>query len=182
MQDNRQNRRIPAILSVDPGVNTGIAVLTVGPAPKLLSYSLFNFSKPRKGQYGTPTEHIHHTILEAGHQGVDIVSVVIENQYVAKNAYSAISLARCSGRWEEACQAVAWLNLSPSPPVSYVAASHWQKMELHGAMRGLRLSRAKLKRMAREVVEESFGVKVPTDAADAILLGRYHATRHRMPV
>lgn len=166
-----------AIVSIDPGVSSGIAALTVSPAPKLLAYALFNFAKPRRDQALTATRHIWDLFQALRAEGVEIVAAVIEDQYVAKNPASTISLARCSGRWMEAIASCADEQLQRQIPIDFVAASHWQRMEIHGATRGRRQSRTELKRMSRIIVEQAFGVKVPIDAADAILLGRYSATR-----
>jgi Holliday junction resolvasome RuvABC endonuclease subunit len=166
----------PAVVAIDPGNSSGIAVLTASPAPRLVLHDLFNFSKPRRGQATTPTEHLARVVTQAIDLGALVLAGVIEDQYVAKNASSAIALARCAGRWAEAC-AEQIHRRDAAIPVEFIAASHWQRMEIHGATRGRRPKRADLKRASRDVVEQAFGVRIPIDAADAVLLGRYFATR-----
>lgn len=166
-----------AIISVDPGVSSGIAALTVSAAPKLLAYDLFNFSKRRRDQAFTASRHIWNLFSALHADGYKVVAAVIEDQYVAKNAASTINLARCSGRWMEAIAECADYFVGKQIPIQFVAASHWQRMEVHGATRGRRPKRNELKRIAQLIVEQAFKIKAPMDAADAILLGRYSAAR-----
>ncbi len=158
-----------AVIGIDPGANSGIAVVSVEQQPRLLVSEQFNFSKARKGQDRTPTEVLIRLVAAMIRQDTTVISATIEDQYVFKNVRSALTLAHNAGRWEEACR-------YNGIDVEYVLPSHWQRLELSGVT-GRKAKRDVLKRAARDITERCFGVRLSIDAADAALIGRHHARK-----
>lgn len=144
-----------ALLAIDPGATSGLAVLTLEPRPRLLHSETHKFTKAPE----TPSQVVSR--LLAAHP---ITSAVVEDQYQEKNVQSLKKLARISGRWEEACK-VAGLQ------VVFIYPSTWQSKVLKGVAR----KRAELKQAARMVAASEVGRLLPENEADAFLIGRYVA-------
>jgi len=163
------NLRTIAVIGIDPGVSSGVSVVSVEKIPRLLRSELFNFTKPRKGQFKTPSVLLANMIIEMDKERIDIIGAVIEDQYVGQNVRSSLTLAHNAGRWEEA---IANIGVG----CEYVLPSHWQRLELSGVTGG-RAKRDVLKRAARDIAERHFAVRLSVDAADAALIGRYYARK-----
>jgi Holliday junction resolvasome RuvABC endonuclease subunit len=153
-----------AVLAIDPGETSGLAVVTVEAAPYL------RMVITRAADVQLPMTDIAQILQSEGAQYEgrrangfpDIESAVIEDQFLGINPDSLKKLTRNSGRWEEAC-------IANGLDVRFVMPSVWQTAELGKGKRD------QLKKMAVEKCRGLWGVELESDAADAALLGRYVA-------
>jgi Holliday junction resolvasome RuvABC endonuclease subunit len=149
------------VVGVDPGRDSGVAVVTVEHSPRLISAE----------QVQVPGDMSPLAVLAdvryALGVGADVICA-IEDQYVAKNVHSAIILARCAGRWEEAACAA---DMS----VVYIAAQTWQCAELGTRRVARRVQRKSASRVKAGAVWR--GTIWSEHTADAALLARYAAIR-----
>lgn len=159
-----------ALLSIDSAKHSGWAVVTIEAQPRLLLWDEFTFpGKRKKVSANTATSVVKAvTVAISERTEFDLALAVIEDQYldqgVKRNVDTLKKMARTSGRWEEAC-------LAHGIPVAFLLATTWQSAEL-----GLRkASREMLKAVAISKASAIFGEKLPGDAADAALMGRYAA-------
>lgn len=144
-----------AVLSIDPGEMSGLAVVTAEAAPKLLKCIC---AMPHKERAPFVDGFIGNFLEE------ELSVAVIEDQYLGVNPDSMKKLARNSGRWQEAC-------IANGLEVRFVMPSVWQSSELG------RGKREQLKKMAVEKCRGLWKVDLESDAADAALLGRYVALK-----
>lgn len=151
-----------AIISVDPGSSSGWSVLSIDINPKLIMYGIVNFSK-RKGSIDS---YIKKIVLECNKKKIFIRSAIIEDQYLNKNVKSTISLARNSGRWQEAL-------LNSEIESSFIQASVWQSKTIKLQ------NRIQLKKSSVLISKSLWNVELPVDVSDSALMGRFYAiTEH----
>lgn len=148
------------VVAIDPGNNSGWSIMSVTMWPRLLASGSLKLDKT------SPTSCIKEKIKPILDTLGDKTMIgIIEDQYVAKNIKSSLSLARTSGRWQEA---LIQIGITPS----FVEASEWQSAELSCPR-----NRVALKAAALAKVKAIFQIDTTTDTADAIMLGRYWAIK-----
>lgn len=159
------------VIGIDPGAVSGIAVVTLEPAPKLVSHS-----KVRVDKGNLPSTVLNNL------RGLDVAAVAIESQYVALNVSTAIRLAQTAGRWEEAvlaCGAFYFGGDASNRPITtlhWVKPSEWQAHMLNGFI-GRRTKRKQRKEAARSVALYRWGVELETDVADAAMIAAFQAEK-----
>ena len=158
------------VIGIDPGVSSGIAVVTLEPVPKLVNHLAVRVDRELPSH-----------VLD-GLCGHDIAAVAIESQYVSVNVASALRLAQIAGRWEEAVLAFGGLNFGqlignqPLTTLFWVKPNEWQSHMLSGFV-GRRTKRDARKKAAKTIALMRWGVKLETDVADAALIAAFQAER-----
>lgn len=151
-----------AVIGIDPGAHSAAALVSIAPAPAILSIIEHTFAAKRHA-YNTPSAIIAALLADAAAQGLTVAGAWLEGQFVGPNVASALSLARSAGRWQEAC-AVSGL------PCTIVESSAWQARELREWRTIGTTKRAAILRCAG-----IWRVAVSEHAADAALIARYAA-------
>ena len=149
------------VIGIDPGKDSGIAVVTIERHPRLL------FSRRCKtvcanNRPTTVTPFIAEALASAP---AGRVLVAIEDQFVAVNMRTAVVLAQRTGQWVEACLAAGLTN------IERIAPAKWHAREIGCS----RLGRTVLKQMSVAKVRGLWGLTLTSDVADAALIARYHA-------
>lgn len=157
-----------SLIAIDPGAKSACALLTVEANPRLVLHNRWNATNPLASQLCTPTDVIRYLVAASQAHRMVVGYAVIEDQYVAKNNFSAISLARNSGRWFEACA-------QNGLRATFIKPSSWQSAEL-AHIRGTG-KRKSLKAATKAKAKALFGQDLCSDTADAAMLGRYAAIR-----
>lgn len=175
------------VVGVDPGADGGIAVLTVGPSPKLLYAADVKTGHTAAGPqllaavcgavcqiealnpkiYAT-TDAMARAIVRRT-DGPRPVLFVVEGQFLGVNPHSLIELAHSAGQWIEAALNVGILAEVVNP-------STWQAAELSG---GRRWKTAQLEAVARDKVGSMWPLlreRKPHVHA-AVLIARWAAVR-----
>ncbi len=142
------------LIGIDPATNSGWAIVSIGLAPRLLSYG-----EAEMNYDVCPTDLLRDAM--GSKFGPCIVG--IEEQYVGVNARTSLVVARRAGRWEEAA---AMCGCTPT----FVNPQTWHSREL-----GITRPRDVVKRAAVNKVKGLYKIKVSSDVADAILIARYCA-------
>lgn len=150
-----------AVIGIDPGAHAAAALLRLDNAPTLV-YSLTHRFDTVAGAKVTATALMQKVLEEAGARSLSVIGAAIEEQFVRLNPRSALALARCAGRWQEAC-AVHGLE------VTLVEPSKWQSKEF-----GTILRRAAGKERSVQRCQYLWQAKLSEDAADAALIGRWY--------
>ena len=143
-----------AILAIDPGATSGLAVISVSIHPELLH------SETIRVKDIDPCAVIKCLCFD-----FKIEAAVIEDQYCHRNVDTLKKLVRNAGWWEQACRC-------NGMEVTYVMATSWQSSEL-----GRGMKRAQLKNAAKLKAKALWKTDLKSDAADAAMLGRYFAMR-----
>lgn len=157
----QRNTIIRPILSIDPGVKSGVAVVAPGPPIRLIAYYHHRFALKRS----RPPSEIIREIFGEFHPRF----AVIEDQFHRKNLRTLKILARNAGRWEEACK-VTGLE------VKWVNPQTWQTAIFKGAGRKREQIVAAYSALAKT---ETRVADLPVDVAAAYCLGRYAAIAFR---
>jgi Holliday junction resolvasome RuvABC endonuclease subunit len=148
------------ILAIDPGANSGLAVVRIGPPIKLVAYYHYKFSRKNR----TPSEIVQ-GIVEQLHPRF----AIIEDQFHRRNLNMLKILARNSGRWLEACEAAGL-------EVRWVNPQTWQSKIFRGVGRKREQLEAAYTALAKS---ETKVLDLPVDVAAAYCLGRYGAIAFR---
>jgi len=167
-----QTGRLPfmdVVIGIDPGATSGWAVLTVEGNPNLLLGDSITWPKAgtKKDLSANTPSSVVKSLVESMRQfGHTVVGAAIEDQFLKLNVNTMKKIARNSGRWEEACR-------SQDIPVVWVNPATWQAKELGSS----RIDSAEVKRRCARKVVGIWNQRLKQDAADAAIIGRYHAIR-----
>jgi len=148
------------VLGIDPGLNAGWAVGSVEAKVRVLEWGVIKTrDKPVTG-----------LVKELCRYPIGLA--VIEQQYLdegdRRNPRSVIRTAQLAGRWEEAL-------LLAGIPFTWVLASKWQGKMLKGLVNTYSGKSDDRKRAAKFLVKARWGMDLPSDAADAVLIMAYQA-------
>lgn len=153
---------IQPILAIDPGANSGLAVVSPGPPIKLVAYHHYRFNNRK---YSRCPSEVVRGIVEQFRPSF----AIIEEQFHRRNLNTLKVLARNSGRWQEACEAAGL-------KVEWVNPRTWQSAIFRGAGRTrdqLEIAYTSLARSETRVSD------LPVDVAAAYCLGRYGVVAFR---
>lgn len=154
---NDTDRGTRAVLGIDPGSKSGLAVVSIELKPRLLHYTGWN--KNSKNSNNRPSH-----IISDIHSRFNIVCAVIEEQFLHLNPKTLIVLSRNAGAWEEAC-------LVEGIPIHWLNASTWQKIVLgKGRGKGKQIEKAYMKK-----AEQETGKALPSDPSAAWHMARIQA-------
>lgn len=179
MRASIHHGRWRAVLGIDPGVDSGCAIVTVSLAPILITHCHVDMRSAQSVPSQIVRDLMHATAMSAAFEASMereepqrlIELAIIEDQFLGEhaNVQSLKRLTRIAGRWEEAC-------LANGIPVSYVMPSSWQAREL--GMRGSKLRSGVLKGIARAKMQALWPPntkKIAHHEADAALMARHAA-------
>jgi Holliday junction resolvasome RuvABC endonuclease subunit len=156
MQSKSSSRS--SLLAIDPGNTSGVVVVTIAAAPKLLFWTQIKIKK--KG------EELPSSLIARLKEEHDIVAAAIEDQFYLRNINSLKVLSKTAGRWEEACLAAGLES------VEWINPKTWQT-----ALFGKTMRRDQFKAASCAMAKAETRQLLPVDVADAYCIGRFLAIR-----
>lgn len=143
-----------ALLSIDPGATSGVAVVSMGKRPGLLHHEVW---KNKNG--GVRPSGVVLRLLEQ----YQIVRCVVEDQFLKDNPLTLKKLSRTAGAWEEAC-------LAAGLEVDWVNAATWQARVLG---RRMGRKREEIIKSYQMIARQDTGVELTPDESAAWCMGRF---------
>lgn len=156
-----------AIIAIDPGNMSGIAVVSCEPPFEVLLTRKFDFKKNYDLSFYM--SNLIDAVFSNYNKLIE-TKAVIEDQYVGLNPRSTIQLAHNAGRWEQTC------IYNAINHVEYLNPKKWQSAMLKGLI-NKRSKREDIAKAAAFKVGQIYKSGLSDHENDAVLMGRYIAER-----
>lgn len=151
------------VIGIDPGKTAAIALVTLEAEPELLWYrKLVCDDGPHNKEYNMLTL----ADIKADDEGMEVNSVVLENNFVGKNKKVSVRLAQRTGKWESM---VYWVLKRNTITFKYLQPTEWQTI--------LKKDQRGTKAASKQFVKDTFGISVSEHEADAVCMACYWAKR-----